>query len=271
MRKLVTVIVVLASCATTEPPKPVAHPRLCGRCVSPCPNTTALCELDEEEVAAASAPAPAVVVAASFDPGPGVYGDPQRVTLSTSTPNAVIHYTADGSTPTPASPVYAKPIPVASSTKIRAIAIAPGMAASQVSDASYTIAARAPQERAPVRVAIAKGKLELKEKVFFDTARTTIEPASFSLLDEVAAVLKDNPGVERVVIEGHADSQGPAAGNRKLSQGRAEAVRAYLIERGVEPGRLRAAGFGSSRPIADNSTAAGRELNRRVEFVLASP
>jgi outer membrane protein OmpA-like peptidoglycan-associated protein len=56
--------------------------------------------------------------------------------------------------------------------------------------------------------------------------------------------------------------------NQKLSAGRAAAVRAYLVQKGVTPDRLEAAGFGASRPIADNALAAGREENRRVEFVV---
>jgi outer membrane protein OmpA-like peptidoglycan-associated protein len=219
-------------------------------------------------VAAAPAPIPPEpAAAAAFEPAPGTYTGPQMVTLSTSTPGAVIHYTTDGSEPTAESPVYTAPIPVDASTTIKAIAIAPGMPASAVSIAAYDIAPPPP----PARVEITKEKLELKEKVFFDTGKTTVKPESFSLLDEVAAVLKAHPDVQKVVIEGYTDSKGSKALNLKLSKGRAQAVRTYLIDKGVEPDRLEAKGFGSSHPIADNSTAKGREDNRRVEFAIQHP
>jgi outer membrane protein OmpA-like peptidoglycan-associated protein len=112
-------------------------------------------------------------------------------------------------------------------------------------------------------------KLELKEKVFFDTARATIKAESNSLLDEAAAVLKAHPEVKKVVIEGHTDSRGDAAKNLKLSEARARAVKAYLVGQGVEAERLDAKGFGQTRPIADNKTEKGRDANRRVELMIA--
>ena len=68
-------------------------------------------------------------------------------------------------------------------------------------------------------------------------------------------------------VEGHTDGLGPAEYNRGLSQRRSEAVRDYLIGKGVAPERLEAKGFGEDRPIASNSTNAGRAANRRVEFI----
>jgi len=120
----------------------------------------------------------------------------------------------------------------------------------------------------PPRVKMTEKKLDLLEKVYFDTSKTTIKPGSFALLDEVAQVLNDNPQVKKVVIEGHTDNTGAADVNTKLSQGRAEAVRAYLVKKGVAADRLEAKGFGPTRPIADNKTAKGREANRRVDFVI---
>ena len=67
-------------------------------------------------------------------------------------------------------------------------------------------------------------------------------------------------------IEGHTDSTGTAAVNRKLSQQRAESVMSYLGSKGVAGGRMKAKGFGPDRPIADNATDDGKEKNRRVEF-----
>jgi outer membrane protein OmpA-like peptidoglycan-associated protein len=89
------------------------------------------------------------------------------------------------------------------------------------------------------------------------------------LLDEVAATLKDHPEVKNVRVEGHTDDTGGAAANVKLSQSRAEVVREYLVTHGVAAGRLTAKGYGDTRPVASNTTAAGRKTNRRTDFVVA--
>jgi outer membrane protein OmpA-like peptidoglycan-associated protein len=75
-----------------------------------------------------------------------------------------------------------------------------------------------------------------------------------------------HPELAHVVVEGHTDSVGKAETNRKLSQDRANAVRAYLVKGGVAEARLVAVGFGAEKPIGDNKTAKGRDDNRRVEF-----
>ncbi|KFE68631.1 OmpA family protein [Hyalangium minutum] len=119
------------------------------------------------------------------------------------------------------------------------------------------------------QVAIQSGRIELKDTVYFDTAKATIQSRSFKLLDQVASILKAHPELDRVVIEGHTDNQGKPAANMTLSHRRAEAVRNYLINKGVEPQRLEAKGYGQERPIADNKTAKGRATNRRVDFITA--
>jgi outer membrane protein OmpA-like peptidoglycan-associated protein len=186
------------------------------------------------------------------------------VEITTTTPGAVVHYTTDGSAPTADSPVYSGPITVEKTTTVQAIAIAPGMPPSTVTSGTYSIAPPAP----PRRVVVTKERLELKEKVFFETGKTAVRAESFGLLDDVATALKENADVKKVVIEGHTDDRGAKTANQRLSKGRAEAVRAYLVKKGVEPGRLEAKGVGEDRPIADNATAKGREENRRVEFVI---
>jgi OmpA-OmpF porin, OOP family len=120
----------------------------------------------------------------------------------------------------------------------------------------------------PAKAELKQGKIEIKEKVFFDTAKSTIQQRSYPLLDDVAAVMKAHPEVRRVVVEGHTDNTGAAAFNRKLSQARADAVRQYLVQKGVEADRLEAKGFGPDRPAQSNKTKAGREANRRVEFIV---
>jgi OmpA-OmpF porin, OOP family len=102
--------------------------------------------------------------------------------------------------------------------------------------------------------------------ILFDTGSDVIKPESLPTLKAILAVLTDNPGVN-FVIEGHTDNQGNRAVNQPLSERRAAAVRAWLIEKGIDAARLRAAGFGDSRPIDSNATPEGRANNRRVEFV----
>lgn len=118
-------------------------------------------------------------------------------------------------------------------------------------------------------VVVTKDKIELKQTVYFDTNKTKIKRVSFALLDEVALALKDNPSIV-VRIEGHTDSQGSDAKNMKLSQGRADAIRIYLMGKGIAAERMTSVGFGETQPIADNRYPAGRAQNRRVEFVITS-
>ncbi len=124
-----------------------------------------------------------------------------------------------------------------------------------------------PKERVQL-VIITRDRLIIKEKVFFDTGKATIKPRSFPLLIQVSEILTDHPEIPSIVIEGHTDSQGKAEANRKLSQQRAESVRAFLVQHNVEASRLEAKGYGPDRPAQSNMTAAGREANRRVEFVV---
>jgi outer membrane protein OmpA-like peptidoglycan-associated protein len=116
-------------------------------------------------------------------------------------------------------------------------------------------------------VKITDDKLEIVESVYFKTDRAVIEKRSFALLDNVAAVLTAHDTL-KIQIEGHTDSQGNSAYNKKLSQQRAEAVVAYLVKKGVDRARLTAMGFGQEQPIADNKTKAGRAQNRRVVFTV---
>ena len=116
------------------------------------------------------------------------------------------------------------------------------------------------------RVAVGDLDVVLQETVEFETGSAQLLPLSWGLLDEVAHTLMANPGLVRLAIEGHTDNTGSDEVNRTLSRERAEAVRVYLIAQGVAPERLRAEGFGSSVPVADNGTESGRTANRRVAF-----
>lgn len=119
---------------------------------------------------------------------------------------------------------------------------------------------------APDRVVLTASSIQIQDKVQFATGKAEILPESFGLLDDVAKVFLDNEQIEVVQIEGHTDSTGTAAINRKLSQQRAESVLKYLADKGVAKKRMVAKGFGPDKPIADNNDEAGRDQNRRVEF-----
>jgi outer membrane protein OmpA-like peptidoglycan-associated protein len=108
-------------------------------------------------------------------------------------------------------------------------------------------------------------RIEIRQQVHFASNKAKILPDSQELLNQVADVIKSSADL-RVRIEGHTDSSGSASRNMKLSQARADAVRTYLIEKGVAADRLIAVGYGSTKPIASNANKKGRSMNRRVDF-----
>ena len=101
--------------------------------------------------------------------------------------------------------------------------------------------------------------------VTFESGLSALKPDSYTILDIVAASLVANAEI-RIEIAGHTDNTGSAATNTRLSQARAEAVRAYLASKGVAPDRMVAKGYGPTQPVALNTTRAGRAQNRRVEL-----
>ncbi len=111
-------------------------------------------------------------------------------------------------------------------------------------------------------------KIEIKATILFETGKATIKDESKKILDQVALQVLAHPEIKKVRVEGHTDSVGSDEDNLYLSQDRADSVRRYLISRGVAKERLMAVGYGETRPIADNRTAAGRAKNRRVEFLI---
>ncbi len=122
---------------------------------------------------------------------------------------------------------------------------------------------------APKKVlVIFKGdKIEILQQVRFATGKSTILPDSFNLLQQVVDAIVKND-VKRVKVEGHTDNRGAKPANQALSEDRARAVMEYLVAQGVDKARLESVGYGDSKPIAPNLTARGRELNRRVEFIV---
>ena len=107
--------------------------------------------------------------------------------------------------------------------------------------------------------------------VQFESGRAAIMPASFTTLDAIAAVMSERADL-RLEVGGHTDAAGSPAANQALSAARARAVADYLISRHrIDPARLQSVGYGEAMPIAENRTATGRALNRRVEFRVLPP
>jgi outer membrane protein OmpA-like peptidoglycan-associated protein len=103
--------------------------------------------------------------------------------------------------------------------------------------------------------------------IYFDTGSDVIRPESTPTLKEIAAMLREH-GDLSLTIEGHTDNVGAPAANRALSEKRAAAVKAHLVEaEGIETSRLETAGLGDTKPAAPNATPEGRQQNRRVELV----
>ncbi len=122
-------------------------------------------------------------------------------------------------------------------------------------------------ERDLTLIPLEKGETVRLNNIFFETAKADLRPESFTELDRVVTMLKDNPNME-IMIEGHTDNVGTPAGNMQLSAARALAVQSYLISKGITNTRLRTKGFGESKPVAANDTEANRQQNRRVEFTI---
>ena len=114
---------------------------------------------------------------------------------------------------------------------------------------------------------IDEGSAVVLKNIFFEFNKTTLLPSSFSELDKVARFMTDED-IKMIEISGHTDNEGSDLYNQKLSEGRAAAVIAYLASKGVLADRMKAVGYGESRPVDSNQTEAGRAQNRRVEFTL---
>lgn len=110
-------------------------------------------------------------------------------------------------------------------------------------------------------------RLQAPENITFDTGRADVKPQFQPVLTRVSQSIQQYPDTV-VQIEGHTDSTGAASFNQTLSENRAESVRSYMTQRGVDANRLVAVGYGASRPVADNGTPQGRAQNRRVEVLI---
>ncbi len=108
--------------------------------------------------------------------------------------------------------------------------------------------------------------MRVLQQVHFQTGSATILPDSFPMLSEIVQLLKANPNIKKMMIEGHTDNRGGADYNLDLSKRRAQSVRNWLVEHGIAANRLQSEGYGLTRPIDTNETDEGRAANRRVEF-----
>jgi OOP family OmpA-OmpF porin len=118
----------------------------------------------------------------------------------------------------------------------------------------------------PKFIKLEGSSVRVLQQVHFATGSATIEPDSFPMLGEISALLRANPSIKKMRIEGHTDNRGNADYNLDLSKRRAASVRTWLEQHGVEGNRLESEGYGLTRPIETNDTDEGRLANRRVEF-----
>ncbi len=112
--------------------------------------------------------------------------------------------------------------------------------------------------------------LTFKSDFLFDINSSVLKPGGYKEIDRAATILNRYPETS-IRVEGHTDSTGSESYNQELSEKRALAVKNELIAQNVDPARIEIIGFGESKPIADNSTESGRQLNRRVELVIIPP
>jgi outer membrane protein OmpA-like peptidoglycan-associated protein len=118
----------------------------------------------------------------------------------------------------------------------------------------------------PKAVRVTQTQIVILQQVQFDTDKATIKDVSDPLLDEVAQVLTEHPEILKLEVQGHTDDRGAAKRNEELSQSRAESVVKALVKRGIAEDRLQAKGYGEDVPLNGNTTEAGRQNNRRVQF-----
>jgi outer membrane protein OmpA-like peptidoglycan-associated protein len=117
-------------------------------------------------------------------------------------------------------------------------------------------------------VIVQRGKLEILDKIYFETDKDVIKEQSFPLLDAIAGTIKGHPEISLIEIQGHADERGDDEHNLDLTDRRARAVMRAVEDRGVEVGRLRSRGYGETKPICTQHNEECWSKNRRVEFII---
>ena len=139
---------------------------------------------------------------------------------------------------------------------------APAAPAAAAPAAAAAAAAAAPKAAAP---AAAAAKVTYAADAFFDFDKSVLKPEGKAKLDDLTSKVK-GINLEVIIAVGHTDSTGADAYNQKLSVARAEAVKAYLVSKGIEKNRVYTEGKGEKAPVADNKTKEGQAKNRRVEI-----
>ncbi len=124
-----------------------------------------------------------------------------------------------------------------------------------------------PKPKQP-KVTVTAKEITIKEQIQFALDSAVILPESFGILTEIADTVIRHPEIKRLEVQGHTDNSGTPEHNQLLSEQRAEAVRAWLVQHGVETDRLVARGYGQEKPLVPNVTAGNRAQNRRVQFII---
>jgi outer membrane protein OmpA-like peptidoglycan-associated protein len=163
----------------------------------------------------------------------------------------------------------------------RAAALAQQQAAEADAERSRQSATQAEQEKAQLREQLrqqlntiletretARGLIVNMSDVLFDFGKYTLKPGAKEKLAKISGIIVSHPGLT-LQVEGHTDSVGTDQVNQRLSEQRAQTVQSYLVAQGVPSNSITAQGFGKTKPVATNDTAAGRQLNRRVELVVS--
>ena len=141
------------------------------------------------------------------------------------------------------------------------------LAVAAIPPAEAPVAEMVPSEEVQ-RVAWIEGdRIQLSRPIKFLLNEAVILPESLPVVDEILRIMQENINL-KVRVEGHTDSEGPARYNQALSEYRAIWIKLYLSSKGISPDRIQVFGYGESRPVAGNDTHAGREKNRRVEFLI---
>lgn len=185
----------------------------------------------------------------------GVFYDPSNAASPTG---KTIGYELYRTIGCPGRDLLGKPCPVPAPPAQIAAASEPVAVAPAAPAPAYVAPAPTPAPAAPQKLVL--------EGVNFDFDKATLRQEDIAIIDRDVTSL-DSWGNANIEVAGHTDSRGSDAYNMKLSQQRAEAVRTYLVGKGIAADRLSAKGYGESQPVADNATDEGRFKNRRVELV----
>jgi outer membrane protein OmpA-like peptidoglycan-associated protein len=131
-----------------------------------------------------------------------------------------------------------------------------------MTDEAAIIKAAVKPEADPMKDLDTKGFIDIYG-INFDIGKAIVKAESYPVVEQITNYLKENPSI-KIMIEGHTDNTGNEASNLTLSEKRAQSIKAEIVKRGIDANRMETQGYGASKPIADNKTAAGRTQNRRV-------